>query len=468
MKHTGHRSLQFQLALRLAALFIAATAIAVGVLVYQAYSTAESLSDQDLYRRAADLARLVSTDRLGEARLDLPAKLSSAYGSPAETFVFAVRGPDGRLISASQSAIGDLVSGWPKASEDTNYFRLEGFGRSGQDYYGLTARFMSQAGTLSVTVARAANNDELVHSVLREFVLDIAWTIPLVLAAVLLIAILGIRRGLYPLRKVSELAASIDPGSLSMRLPEEGLPAEISPLVQAMNRALDRLEKGFAVQREFTANAAHELRTPLAMITAGLEQLGGNGELVKVKEDVGRMNRLVEQLLRVARLDAVALDISDTVDLNGVAADAVAYLAPLAVSRKRSLGLQLPEEPVFVKGNAHAIEDAIRNLIENALVHTPPHTEVAVSVDPAGSISVADRGAGIRPKDRAHIFDRFWRGQGSRGSGAGLGLAIVNEIMKAHKGSVEAAGSPGGGAVFTLTFPQVKVARQMKQGCGGP
>ena len=242
MRGIGQSSLQFQLALRLAALFIAATAIALGVLAYQAYSTAESLSDQDLYRRAADLASLVTTDRAGEARLDLPAKLSSAYyGSPAEIFLFAVRSPDGRVIAASQSAIGDLVSGWPKAGEDSNYFRLEGFGRSGQDYYGLTARFMSQARPLSVTVARAANNDELVHSVLREFVLDMAWTIPLILAAVLLIAILGIRRGLYPLRKVSELAASIDPGSLSMRLPEEGLPAEISPLAQAMNRSASRM-----------------------------------------------------------------------------------------------------------------------------------------------------------------------------------------------------------------------------------
>jgi signal transduction histidine kinase len=457
MRFSGPGSLQRQLALSLGALFIAATAIAAGVLVYQAYLAADSISDQDLNRRAADLARFVSVNAAGKAELALPAKLSSAYGSPAETFLFAVRGPEGGVIAASQSEIKDLVLGWPKAGEDASYFRLEGFGRTGQDYYGLTAQFQSIAGPVSVSVARAADADELVHSVLREFVLDIAWFIPLFAAATLAIGILAIRRGLYPLRKISALAADIDPGSLSVRLPKSNLPAEIRPLVQAMNRTLDRLEKGFAVQREFTANAAHELRTPLTMVTAGLDQLSGNGELAKVREDVARMNRLVEQLLGVARLDAVPLDTSGTVDLNRAAADAVAYLAPLAVSHERSLGLQVPEQPVYVKGNRHAIEDALRNLVENALAHTAPHTEVAISVRAAGMISVADRGAGILPDDRVRIFDRFWRGQGNRGSGAGLGLAIVKEIMKAHQGSVQTGDNPGGGAVFTLTFPQRKV-----------
>jgi two-component system, OmpR family, sensor histidine kinase TctE len=105
-----------------------------------------------------------------------------------------------------------------------------------------------------------------------------------------------------------------------------------------------------------------------------------------------------------------------------------------------------------VKGNRHAIEDAIRNLTENAVAYAPPKTEVVVDVKPPGVVHVVDRGPGIPPADRAHIFDRFWRGKASPGQGSGLGLAIVNEIMKAHRGSVQVADNPGGGAVFTLTF----------------
>ena len=343
----------------------------------------------------------------------------------------------------------------PLLAQQPSYFNLERFGRAEQNYYGFTKKIDSRIGPLSVTVARAADANEFVHSVLREFVFDIAWIIPIVVGATLLIGVLGIRRGLRPLRQASERAAAIDPGSISVRLPEQDLPVEVRPLVEAMNRALDRLERGFAVQREFTANAAHELRTPLSIVTAGLEQLGGNGEVEKLREDVARMNRLVEQLLRVARLDAVALGTLDTVDLSTVAADVVVYMAPLAISQGRSIAVLGTERPAHVKGNRHAIEDAIRNLVENAVAHAPPSTEVVITVDPAGSISVADHGAGVRPEDRDRIFDRFWRGLGESGSGAGLGLAIVREIMKAHQGSVQVEDNPGGGAVFKLLFAQL-------------
>lgn len=458
MRLLGGRSLQLQLAVRLAALYVAATAIVVGVLIYQAYSTAYSLSSQDLSQRARDLAAFVTIDGNGKLQLDLPSKLAAVYGSSAETFLFVVRGPEGGVIAASNPEIRGLVSGWPAAGEDPSYFRLEQFGRTEQDYYGLTMKVDSRAGPLSVTVARAADASELIHSVLREFVLDIAWVIPLVMIATLLIGVLGIRRGLLPLLQASSRAAAINPSSISVRLPDEDLPTEVRPLVEAINRALDRLEKGFVVQRQFTANAAHELRTPLAIITAGLEQLDGNGELVKLKHDVARMNRLVEQLLQVARLDAVALDVSDNVDLSAVVAEVVAYMAPLAVARGQALGAQGVEQLVYVKGNRYAIEDAVRNLVENALTHAPLNTEVVVGIDPTGSVSVADRGSGVRPEDRDHIFDRFWRGKDSCGPGAGLGLAIVKEIMKAHHGSVIVEDNTGGGAVFTLRFPSKAVA----------
>jgi signal transduction histidine kinase len=446
------RSLQLRLAVRLAALFVVGSAAIVGFVVWRAYDTAGTLADRELSLRAADLANSVAREPDGTARLTLPPALREAYGAAPDADIFAIRGQDGRLIAAMPDAFGSLVERWPATTEHAGYFHLPGIAGRTQDYYGLGVSHDSAAGPISIWVARAAGATALVHSMLEEFVFDIAWVIPLFMLLALAIAILAIRGTLRPIREVSEIAASIGPSSTSVRLPQAGLPSEILPLVSAVNRALGRLEQGFAVQRQFTANAAHELRTPLAIITGALENLEPNPEVGKLKIDVARMNRLVEQLLSVARLDAVALDVSGTVDLNEAARETVANLAPWALAQERSIAFVGADRPVFVRGNAYGIDDAVRNLIENAVVHAPPRSEVTVSTRADGSIDVSDHGPGVSREDRERIFERFWRGKAAASHGAGLGLAIVAEIMKAHGGSARVDGGPEGGAVFTLVF----------------
>jgi signal transduction histidine kinase len=453
MTRVWFRSLQLRLALRVAALYAVVTLVVVGILMYRAYDTARSLSDQALIVRAADLVRFVSIGSNGVPHLDLPKTLSAIYDSPSATDIFAIRDAGGRIVSASSPRFGELAAGWPSPTSEPSHFHIRDLNAEPDGYYGLSISLQSAVGPLSISVARSGGADAFVYSLLRKFIHDIIWAVSFLVLAALAIGILGIRSGLKSVRGVSELAAKISPHATSVRLPERDLPSEITPLVAAVNRALDRLEQGFAVQRQFTANAAHELRTPLAIITGALDAMDGNEELIKVKADVARMNRLVEQLLRVARLDAIALDVSGTVDLNEIATSVVANMAPWALARDRMIAFSGPDKPVNVKGNAHAITDAIRNLVENAASHSPVHTEINVATHPDGKVSVADRGPGVAVRDRQLIFDRFWRGKRGQSQGAGLGLAIVTEIVKMHRGSVTVEDGPNGGAVFTLCFP---------------
>jgi len=448
MKRFRFKSLQVRLAVRLAALYVIATLIATGALIYQTYDTASSLNDRELSGRAEDLARAASRDGAGQPRFAMPARLASAYSESTDD-IFAVRDGSGHLPAASPVEFGAQVSKWPLAKEDPSYFHLTDLGT--REYYGLSVEVGSAAGPLSVSVARAADANVLISSLLREFVFDVAWVSPLLMLATLGIGVLVVRTGLQPVRDISRVAAGIGPDATSVRLTSDDLPAEIKPLVDAFNHALDRLERGFVVQRQFTANAAHELRTPLAIVTAALEAMQGNGELTKLRTDVGRMNRLVDQLLRVARLDGVALDF-DVVDLNEIASSVVATMAPWAITQERSVAFIGAEGRVQVRANSAASADAIRNLVENAVVHSPPGGEVVVTVQPDARVSVADSGCGVALEDRERIFDRFWRGKWPKTAGAGLGLAIVREIMKAHGGEVVVSDHPGGGALFTLAF----------------
>jgi signal transduction histidine kinase len=446
------RSLQLRLGIELGTLFLLAAVVALGGLLYRASTTADSLDDRELGLRADDIAGALARDAGGKITLDLPPRIAEAYGTSDPQALFAVRDAGGRVIAAAPPAFGALAARWKSASEDPEFFRLKQFGTPPHDFHGVDIALSSAVGAVSVAVAERTGGDQLVEALLIDFLNDVAWMVPPFLAIVLGVGIWGIRRSLRPLREASDRAQAISPGDLSARLPLDGLPTEVRPLAAAVNAAFDRLEQAFALQRQFTANAAHELRTPLAIVTARLDAMPGDGQLSELRTDVQRMNRLVEQLLCVARLDALTLDVSQPVDLADTAAEVVGYLAPLAIAQRRTISLAAPERPVLVRGNRPAIADALRNLIENGLAHAPPDTDIAVMVSADGGLSVADCGDGIAPADRAHVFERFWRGRQRRGGGAGLGLAIVADIIKSHQGSISVGENQPRGARFDLHF----------------
>jgi signal transduction histidine kinase len=321
----------------------------------------------------------------------------------------------------------------------------------------LTAAFAAVAGWLWLHLGHIETGrpEPIVHEVMAEFFTDIAWTMPIVLAVTLAFAAFTLRRSFAPLRDLSAHAAEIRPGALDQRLTKTGIPAEVVPLVHAVNRMLDRVEAGFAVQRRFTANAAHELRTPLQLLASGIDALGPDCRADSLREDIRRMSRLVSQLLAVARLDARTDSVSGAADLAKAAAKTLAFLAPLAVARGASVALDRPPGPVMVRGDADLIGDLVRNLVENALTFSPPGAEVTVAVGADGRLDVADHGPGIPPEHRERAFERFWRAPDAPPGGSGLGLAIVNEIAEACGASVRIADAPGGGALVSVAFVRI-------------
>lgn len=294
-----------------------------------------------------------------------------------------------------------------------------------------------------------SHRDVIVDDLLNDFLQQAVWIIVPVLLLLLVADIIIFRMAIRPLHRASDRAMHISPIRLDVRLPTADIPSEIRPLVDAVNQALDRLEKGFRSQREFAADAAHELRTPLAILRTRIETLPKSDTAQALNRDIENMSRVVSQLLDATELETTLIDPGETADLHQVCLEVVEFIAPLALQRNKSIELTGADTPVLIKGNAELIRRATRNLVENALQHTPEGTTIEVIVDPSGSISVVDNGAGIPIADREFVFQRFWR---RAGGGAGLGLSIVKRIIDAHQGDISMDNRPEGGTRFTMRF----------------
>lgn len=301
-------------------------------------------------------------------------------------------------------------------------------------------------------IAHGLSDEGQADIFVEEFMKEAAWSFPLFAAVVLATVVVTVRSSLAPLKQASDHASRIDPTSPGVRLDSLGVPTELLSLVAAINDALDRLERGFETQRRFTGDAAHELRTPLAILTSGLESLPESEEVLRLQHDVARMTRLVEQLLRIARLDALPLDTGRPVDLGKIVREVVEQLAPWAVGLGRMIAFEAPPGPIMISGDTDALASAARNLVENAVHHTMVGTEVTVVVSAPAQVRVSDHGPGIPEHDQAKVFSRFWRAPGQARTGAGLGLAIVAQVAEAHRGSVAIEDGSQGGASFVLNF----------------
>jgi len=262
-------------------------------------------------------------------------------------------------------------------------------------------------------------------------------------------ALITLRYTLKPLRKVSESAAAISPRALHARLQVNAVPAEIAPLVNSFNRVLERLEQGYRVQQGFLATAAHELKTPLALIRAQIELTDKGGERDSLLSDIQHMTRQVQQLLLLAETSEQQNYIFAVVDPRDVGAEAVGYLRRMADAANVRLTLRADGPVAPWQADPATLFTLLKNLLENAIQHAPEGSEVCVTIGTA-ALTVRDSGPGVAPEQMARMFERFWRGAHRRDHGAGLGLSICQEIAGAH-GWTLAAQRMEPGLLFRLT-----------------
>lgn len=290
----------------------------------------------------------------------------------------------------------------------------------------------------------------------------IAIEVMLVVSVVILV-MFGVGKGLEPLEHLREEIGARSHRDLRPIVPERA-PVEVRPLVVTLNELLARLDRTLRSQQQFVANAAHQLRTPLAglrmQVEYGLSQTDP-AEYRRVLRELGlstdRAVRLANQLLTLARAEAGFAQAESMLptDLRGIAEDVVENWMPAAIRKKIDLGLDLKAAPVL--GDVFLLRELLSNLIDNAIAYTPPGGRVTVATGRQGDVAVLrveDDGVGIPESQRPRVFDRFFRADGASGDGCGLGLAIVREIAHLHGGKVEITAPPSGrGTVVTLECP---------------
>lgn len=264
---------------------------------------------------------------------------------------------------------------------------------------------------------------------------------------------LTVGRGLRPLNRVAEAVSRRDAAALQP-LAEDSLPAEVRPLVDALNELLSRLSRALSTQKAFIADAAHELRSPLTAVKLQIQlaeratdEAQRRVAFTELKQGLDRASRLVQQLLALARqepgVDAAAFKELDLLQLTRAV---VAEQAPLAAHKGIDLGITRAE-PASMAGDVEALRVMLENVLDNALRYTPERGRIDVSLAATADhaiVEVSDTGPGIPEAERTRVFDRFYRREGSGVSGSGLGLAIVKNIAERHDAEIRLASSADG------------------------
>lgn len=385
-------------------------------------------------------------EELHEFGIEMPeGELTAVKGRGGRDLLHAEGIPEAKLWSAPLKTIGDLWVGPLR-------------------YRALRTQLTVNGETYDLAMATSTLEAD-------QFIAQFRWLLLAAAPMLVLIASAGgywmSRRALAPVDQLTTAARRISVDNLSQRLPVEPTGDELERLGVTWNEMLSRLDESVQRIRQFTADASHELRTPISVIRTSAE-LALRRErdpeeyrraLGNIQREAEWMTHLAEDLLLLARADSKTLALGMKLfDLNGVVLQATEETAPIAEVRGIVIRTRVAE-PATVKGDERALHRVLTVLVDNALQHTPREGRIDVSTsmgDGEVVVEVRNSGEGIRPEDLPHIFERFYRGDPARtrGDGAGLGLAIARSITQAHGGAIEVESEPGEGARFRIRLPR--------------
>ncbi|KTD67654.1 sensory histidine kinase in two-component regulatory system with QseB [Legionella santicrucis] len=404
------------------------TLMAVSALSYQA------LLGDDLHQRP--LAKIQDALETIPQKIDTFYKKRFLNDEPPENYLdkfnFQVWTNGGKLLLHSSTA-----PKIPLASE------IDGFSDkkiSNQDWRVFTT-YNDKAGIRTVLAERYDTRNELGHRIAQDDLYIMLLTFPL--SGLLIWIIIG--RGLDSLDKVAEEVANRAPTHLEPVDLHE-VPEEIKPVIDELNKLFFRLKEGFEREKRFAADAAHELRTPLAALkTQAQVALHSNDieeknqALQKLIASVNRSTHIVQQLLTMSRLvpEATHMDEKDEVNLSRLSREILAMLAPAAVEKQIDLEFESNTENLIVYGNSTALGILIRNLVDNSIRYCNEHGRILVRLSKLQNevmLEVSDNGPGIPSELQSRVFERFFRVLGNKSPGSGLGLAIVQQIAELHGG----------------------------------
>lgn len=441
------------LAVALALLFIADTTAS--------YWMARSLSGRAYDRALVEMARDMSLHLRrveGETRLALPpAALAVLFNDPSDRIYHEVTTPDGRRVA------GVALPRSPGVTPAVGEVLYDGA------YEGTPVRVVqltmaSEPETeRPAAVVRIAETRNRRTALAREMLFSMIVPQLLLIAMAAAVVWVGVVLGLRPLEAVRKSVLSRSPQDLS-RVPVEGVPGEVRPLLVAINELLERLDRVLTMQRRFVADAAHQLKTPVAALLAQIEVAARErdpartqDQLQSINAGLERLARLMSQLLSLARNEPEGANTVrlKPLDLSAVALEAASAWVPEALKRRIDLGFEGGDAVVMVPGDAVRLRELLDNLLDNAVRYSSGGGRVTVRVEgaPRPAVHIADDGPTIAAEDRERIFERFHRVLGSPGDGSGLGLAIAQEIARVHDARIVLTPDTDGvGNVFSVVF----------------
>lgn len=439
---TTHRSIQQRLGLSLGVLLTVLWIGTASVTALLVRGAMDDVFDSALQETAQRILPLAVADILGREEEGITQRLSEIRAHD-EFLTYVVRDAQGRVLLHSHDAVPAVFTRWDGV----------GFRQSA------THRFYNEAalqGSVRLTIAEPLAHR---HAVARDIQMGLGLPLLVFLPVALLAIMLVVRTTLAPLHRFRDGLAARSARDLSL-VPEDGLPAEVVPVADTMNGLLERLAAAFEAERGFTANAAHELRTPLAGAIAQAQRLqtetgdpAARARAADIETTLKRLTRLSERLMQLARAEGGQLRLPHATDLRPVA-----RLLTDDLTRTVGAGrieLTLPEQPLLSDLDPDVFAILYRNLVENALRHGASDRPVAVTLAGDGTLTVVNEGAVVPPETLGRLTRRFERGSGGA-DGSGLGLAIVNAVAERIGTPLRLASPRTGrdsGFEATLTLP---------------